>query len=215
MQGKSTAELINKMKTSIQHQAETTVREIKRQAEQDADRLRVHTVYQERTKIVDASRLERKRIISQKSVSLSTETGKQRMKLLNMRNDAVESAMDLSKKDLAEFVAKPEYKALLRDLCVQGLLSLMENEVAIAVTARDQDVAKSMVGEITKEYTARTKKDAKITISDYVLPDAAIGGCVLIAKEGKIQCSNTLMDRLVLACKDLYPRIREILFREK
>ena len=215
MQGKSTTELINKMKTSIQHQAETTVREIQRQAEQDADRLRVHTVYQERTKIVDASRLERKRILSQKSVSLSTETGKQRMKLLNMRNEAVDAAMELSKKDLVEFVGKPEYKALLRDLCVQGLLSLMETEVAVAVTARDKDVAKALLGEIAKEYTARTKKDVKVTLSDYTLPEAAIGGCVLIAKEGKIQCSNTLMDRLALACKDLYPRIREIFFKEK
>lgn len=215
MQGKSTTELINKMKTSIQHQAETTVREIQRQAEQDADRLRVHTVYQERTKIVDASRLERKRILSQKSVSLSTETGKQRMKLLNMRNEAVDAAMELSKKDLVEFVGKPEYKTLLRDLCVQGLLSLMEEEVAVAVTARDKDVAKGLLGEIAKEYTARTKKDVKVTLSDYTLPDPAIGGCVLIAKEGKIQCSNTLMDRLALACKDLYPRIREIFFKEK
>lgn len=215
MQGKSTAELINKMKTSIQHQAETTATEIKRQAEQDADRLRIHTVYQERTKIVDASQLERKRIISQKSVSLSTETGKQRMKLLKMRNEAVESAMELSKKELSEFVTKPEYTTLLRDLCVQGLLSLMEDEVAVAVTERDRDTVKGMAGEIAKEYTARTQKNVKVTLSDYTLPDAAIGGCVLIAKEGKIQCSNTLMDRLVLACKDLYPRIREIFFQDK
>jgi vacuolar-type H+-ATPase subunit E/Vma4 len=204
-------ELINKMKASIKHQATTNAIQIREQAKQDADRMKMRTVYQAKMKIKDENKLKKKQVRSQKSVRLSVVNGGERMKILCIRDEAVNRAVDLARDRLRDFAASPSYPKLLHDLALQGLVALGELEVAIAVKASDQEAIQAALGELASEAKERLKgAEVKVTRSEYVLPDAAIGGCVLIAKGGKIQCSNTLMDRLMLACKDLYPEINKI-----
>ncbi|OHS94411.1 hypothetical protein TRFO_39397 [Tritrichomonas foetus] len=208
------AEMIKKMKASIAHQAETNAEQIRNVAKEDADRIKTRQLYQARMKIKEENKLRKKQIRAQKSVQLSIANGQQRMKVLKIRDEAVNSAMEKAAEQLKEYVKKPEYADLLYKLCLQGILSLNENSVEIAVTAADAQIFNSKKNDIASGYKERTQKDVQITLSSYVLPDEAIGGCVVIAKEGKIQLSNTLMDRLSLSCKDLYPKIREIFFNK-
>jgi V-type H+-transporting ATPase subunit E len=210
MQSSLTTQLIAKMKASIKHQATTTANQIKDQAAQDADRAKTRTVYNAKIKIKDENKLKKKQILSQKSVRLSVVNGSERMKILRIRDDAVNKAVDRAADKLREFSQKPEYRQLLHDLCLQGLIALNEPEVALAVKAGDQDLIREILPELKATFGGRIGQDAQLTLSDYVLPDAAIGGCVLIAMGGKIQCSNTLMDRLMLACKDMYPQIQVV-----
>ncbi|OHT12053.1 hypothetical protein TRFO_18246 [Tritrichomonas foetus] len=206
------AEMIKKMKASIAHQAETNAEQIREAAKQDSDRIKLRQIYQAQMKIAEENKLREKQIRAQKSVKLSIANGQQRMKVLKIRDEAVNSAMEKATEQLKEYVKKPEYPELLYKLCLQGVLSLNEDKVEIAVTAADAEIFNSKKSNIASEYKKRTEKDVEISLSSYVLPDQAIGGCVVIAKEGKLQCSNTLMDRLSLSCKDLYPKIREIFF---
>jgi vacuolar-type H+-ATPase subunit E/Vma4 len=162
-------------------------------------------------KIKDENKLKKKHIRSQKSVRLSVVNGGQRMKILDIRDKAVNRAVDLAVDRLRTFATGPGYPQLLSDLVLQGLVALGETEVAIAVTAADQGALRTALPAVQGRAAEKLNVPAvALSVSAYVLPDAAIGGCVLIAKGGKIQCSNTLMDRLVLACKDLYPQINKV-----
>jgi vacuolar-type H+-ATPase subunit E/Vma4 len=210
MQSPLTHQLIAKMKASIKHQATTTAAQIREQANQDADRVKTRTVYHAKIKIKDENKLKKKQILSQKSVSLSVVNGSERMKILRIRDDAVNNAIDLAAAKLRAFSESPQYRQLLHDLCLQGLAALNEAQVALAVKAGDQTLIQEIIPELKAAFDAKAGQNSDLTVSDYVLPDAAIGGCVLIAMNGKIQCSNTLMDRLMLACKDMYPEIQKV-----
>ena len=132
------------------------------------------------------------------------------MKLLKIRDQAIEKALHQAEEKLKQTVNSPKYNEILYGLCLEGLLCLREQEVEIAVRKSDQDFVKQNIQKLTEDYHQKTDLNVKISLSDYIVPDDCIGGCVLISQEGKIQISNTLLDRLHLACKDLYPQIRKI-----
>jgi vacuolar-type H+-ATPase subunit E/Vma4 len=209
--GRTNRDLIEKMKASIRHQATTNAVQIREQATQDADRMKTRTVYQAKLKIKDENKLKKKQVRSQKSVRLSVVNGGERMKILCIRDEAVNRSVDIAAERLREFAQGPSYPKLLNDLVLQALIALGDADVAVAVKASDQDVIRQALPALTSAAKEKLAlPEVTVKLSDYVLPDAAIGGCVLIAKGGKIQCSNTLMDRLMLACKDLYPEINRI-----
>ncbi|KAH0785847.1 V-type proton ATPase subunit E [Histomonas meleagridis] len=210
MKPNTTADMIKKMEDSIQHEAENKAKSIKTQAAQDADRFKTSTIYRAKLKLKDEKALRQKQIIAQKSVQLSLINGNQRMSILQIRDEAVHKAMDMAVKKLEEISKSSEYRDLLFKLCLQGLLSLLEPKVELAVKQADQELLEGMLDELSQEYSKRTEKEIEVSLSSYVVSDKCIGGVVLIAKEGQIQCSNTLADRLHLACKDLYPQINKI-----
>jgi len=215
MQNSAAIEMINKMKAGIEHQARTNADNIIEQAKQDAERLKTRSVYQARSKIKEENKLKKKQIRSKKSVQLSIANGKQRMRVLKIRNDAIEQATKKAEEELIQIVKTPQYEKILVDLCVQGLLSLMEPAVELAVKESDKSLLERVIGNISSIFKEKSGQDCEVSVSSYVVPDECIGGVVLIAHNQQIQCSNTLKDRLHLACKDLYPEIRKIFFDEE
>lgn len=224
MNSKSAQEMIKKMVDSIHHQAETNCKQIRALAEESANQIRTKTKYNACGKIDDDMELKQKLTQNKKAVKLSIQNGIQRMKILKVREEAVDQSMKIAEEKLKKFVKTPEYSELLSKLCAQSLLAMDEEKVEFAVTAADAKIFENQKDNIIELYKQKAPKPNKsksddddddevkidISLSSYVLPDAAIGGCVAIAKEGTLQCSNTLMDRLVLSCKDLYPQIRQI-----
>ena len=215
MQGRSALEMMEKMKAGIEHQAKQTAEDIKKKADEEASRLLQKKVYNEKAKIKEDNKQTKKQILSQKSVQVSVAKGKQQMKILKIRNEAIDKALKKAEERLQKTAASAEYKGILFNLCLEGLLALREKVVEIAVRKCDADEIKNNIQKLKDEYHQKTDLDVELTLSDYVVPDECIGGCVLISQEGKIQISNTLMDRLHLACKDLYPEIRKIFLSEK
>ena len=223
MNSKSAQEMIKKMVDSIHHQAETNCKQIRALAEESANQIRTKTKYNACGKIDDDMELKQKLTQNKKAVQLSIQNGIQRMKVLKVREEAVDQSMKIAEEKLKKHVKSSEYPELLKKLCVQSLISIREKKVQFAVTAADAKIFENQKNAIVEIYKQKLEEfktndkddeDIEISLSDYVLPDAAIGGCVAIAQEGTIQCSNTLMDRLVLSCKDLYPQIRKIFLDE-
>ena len=215
MQSNNAIEMIKKMKAGIEHQARTNADNIVEQAKQDSERLKSRTVYQARSKIKEENKLKKKQIREKKSVQLSIANGKQRMKVLHIRNDTIDSCIKQAEEKLIEISNSSEYKSILISLCVQGLLNLLEEQVELAVKKSDATIIQENIQEIERLYKEKSEKDCKVSLSSYVVPDECIGGVVLITNEYKIQLSNTLKDRLHLACKDLYPQIREVFFNNE
>lgn len=115
-----------------------------------------------------------------------------------------------------------KYKALLRDLIVQGLIKLVESDVVIAVRAKDVRLVESVMKDAVDKYVAIMKKEANMDVSkakvtlnkseDGMLAAAKSGGIILYAKQGKIVCDNTLDTRLDTVYYDLKPTVRKMLF---
>lgn len=115
-----------------------------------------------------------------------------------------------------------KYKALLRDLIVQGLIKLVEPEVVIAVRSKDVRLAESIMKEAIDKYIAVMKKEANMDVSkvkvtlnkieEGMVAGAKSGGIILYAKQGKIVCDNTLDTRLDTVYYDLKPTVRKMLF---
>lgn len=229
MNSKTAADMIKKMKESIEHQAQTNKAQIEQDAEEQATSLRNKLVNNARTKIEEDELFSRKQIHDQLAVQLSIVNSVQKMKVLKARDEALNKAMIKAQESLRQYVKSPEYPDLLCNICVQSLLNLGEPNVEFALTENDGPIFDSKKNDILNLYKEKvaarnterknsSKSGNEISIeisrSSYVLPDAAIGGCVAIAKEGTIQCSNTFMDRLTLSCTDLYPRIKDILLEK-
>lgn len=214
MNSVNTEDMIRKMQDSIEHEAENKANDIRKNAQSAANQIRTSQVYKAKIKIKEEKVLRKKHIIEQKSVQLSIVNAAQRMSVLKIRDESLQRAAAMAEKKLAAIAAAPEYRGLLRALCVQGLRLLREPAAELAVRAADQALIASLLPDIAAEYRSQTGADVSLSVSPYVVPDRCIGGAVLIAQGGRIQCSNTLYDRLHLARQDLYPQISEI-FRQK
>lgn len=203
--------MINKMKAGIEHQARTNADSMREQAIHEAERYHAKNVYQAISKIDADNQLVEKNIRAQKAVQLSVVNGQQRKKLLNCRQEAIDKALLKAENKLKEYVKTSKYDEALYKLCLEGLIALSDPEVQLAVRSADAEKVKGFIPRLADEFKEKSQKEVVLSLAEYVVDDSCIGGVVLISHEGTIQMSNTLKDRLHLACTDLYPKIRKIL----
>ncbi len=57
---------------------------------------------------------------------------------------------------------KDEYKTLLKDVILQGLIKLMEAEVCLKCRKSDEELVKSVMNDAAKEYKALMKKEVAV-----------------------------------------------------
>ena len=116
--------------------------------------------------------------------------------------------------------SKPSYPSLLKDLTLQGLLTL-ENERNVQVVCRKEDLTlvKGHISSVAKDYTKRKGgASIKISISPNNLPSQIIPGepsgpgVVVTAQGGRVVCDNTLATRLSSVVYDKTPELRASLF---
>ena len=126
-----------------------------------------------------------------------------------------------------------EYRALLKNLILQGLIRLMEPEVNIRCRKSDAAIVERVLEEAAGEYQKLLKAEVKAyknkdvpinLILDHkrYLPEfneasdlpteSCMGGILMHARRGRIVCSNTLDERLQLVYGEAIPEIREKLF---
>ena len=181
-------------------------------------------------KIFDA-RLEQEGV--EMKIKKSAALNKQRIRKMVERNKWAEEAYKSSHIKLNERMTKKpkEYKALLKNLIVQGLIKLMESNVRIMCRESDEDIVKDVLEEAAQEYKTLMKEqvlalrgqeppcnleiDPKKYLPEYNPSNpmnSCSGGIKLHARKGRIVCSNTLDDRLQLVYQEAIPQIRKLLF---
>jgi V-type H+-transporting ATPase subunit E len=108
-----------------------------------------------------------------------------------------------------------QYKELVKNLIVQGLIKLMEGEVHIRCRKSDLKIVQDVHAQAAEEYKTLMKrevqffKDRDVPIKIVIettkfLPEyddtegaeSCMGGIVLHARKGRIVCSNTIDERL-------------------
>ncbi len=112
----------------------------------------------------------------------SQKMNKLRLEKLKIKIDCVNSVLDEVRTGLINRIKnKPEdYKQVLRDLIIQGLVKLLEDEVHIICKKSDFNVISSLIGECKVAFNNLIEKESnkakfinlKITIDEkYFLPD--------------------------------------------
>lgn len=122
-------------------------------------------------------------------------------------------------------VSNAEYKKVLRDLIIQGMIKLLEDEVVIRARKEDQSYiqgilsdceahfAKYMREQTGREYTTKLILDKEKLLTE--ADGGALGGVILSSKDRKIVCINTMQSRLNQVFEELLPEIRRALFPTK
>ncbi len=97
----------------------------------------------------------------------------------------------------------------------------MENNVEIKCRKQDLDMVRSLIPEVEQEFRAKVlaecKQDipCKITLNEENLERSkknCIGGVLASTLFGRIECSNTVQDRIELVFAEFLPDIRSGLF---
>jgi len=169
----------------------------------------------------------RKDRVITKRIERSKALNNARYQSMRRRDDKMKALKDEVTHKLEEVSSSPKYRDLLRLLIVQGCLALQEKTVTVKCRAVDQKLVEPLLAEAvtifqdTCHKASGVKPSLTLTLaSDHlaVAPSQAkggpscCGGIELLARGGKIRCSNTLDSRLDIAFRDLEPQIRGILF---
>ena len=153
-----------------------------------------------------------------------------RMTLMNVRNEFMKSLVKEALKKLETEIALPDnkmYQTVCKDLIVQGCIKFLEP--IVLVKCREQDLefiqqiapdAQSQYNDLIARETDSDKYVTEIRIieDDFIDPaseEGKCGGVILMTKNKKITCSNSLNNRLHLCYEESLPTLRQDLFPSK
>ncbi|AQZ09162.1 VMA4 (YOR332W) [Zygosaccharomyces parabailii] len=200
---------LNKMQAFIRKEAEEKAREIQLKADQEYEIEKTGLVRNE-TSNIDANFEDKMKKASLKQqITQSTVANKMRLKVLGAREECLGAIFDKALEDLKAIGKKEkDYKPILKASIVEAMLRLLEPQVIVKITQKDQKLAKSLVDTVVKEYKEKAGKDVKVTISDDFLGKDIAGGAVVTNSDGKIVVDNTLEERLKMLSESALPAIR-------
>lgn len=137
---------------------------------------------------------------------------------MELINELKEEVMEALKKQLQD---QQKFKALMKDLIVQGLIRLMEPKVNLRCRTEDLKVVKSIIRDAEDEYCEFIKKELNEThectveiCEDVPLTssETKLGGVMLYCGNNRIVITNTIDSRFQLCLAESIPDFRNILF---
>jgi len=146
----------------IYKEADEKANEITAKALEEFSIEKSRLVREERVRITKEFEKKEKQIEVQKKIAYSNELNHSRLQVLKAREEGVQKLLHEAYKRLANISKDAQgYKKLLHALIVQGLLKLQEPKVLIICRKQDLDLVKSVLPEVTKEYTKKNRKSLR------------------------------------------------------
>jgi len=215
---------LGQMVAFIKSEAEEKANEIMSKAQEEFSIEKARIVQAEKRKIMQDFEKKEKQVEIQKKIAASNELNQSRLKILKSRDDCVQGVISEAHARLRTLTQNPEqYKKLLKDLIVQGLLKLSEADVQVRCRRSDQGLVKDVLNDANTDYHKKSGRTCKLSLdSQHFLPPGpeeaksgeaiCSGGIVLSIADGRIVCSNTLDARLALAFEQQLSDVRTTLF---
>jgi len=210
-------EVLNEMKKMvafINQEAIEKAREIKVKADEEFNIEKAKLVRQESINIEATFQRKSKQAEIQKKITHSNMINKSRLKVLQARQQLLEEVFNETRNQLFKISQdNVKYRDLLKDLILQGLYQLMDDQVRIIVRKSDIDLASNAIKVASQSYKETTKRNIEVELDkENNLPDDGAGGIILTSHFGRIRINNTLEERLLLGQEELLPEIRVLLF---
>lgn len=131
---------------------------------------------------------------------------------LKTRKEIIEKVLEETRLKFEEFRNTSDYRNFLKNLVVEGVLGLGENEVVVAIGKQDLHfLQENTLKEITKHF-AGIGKSIKIEVSKR---DNMGQGVIVEAKSGRSLFDNTISSRIRRLENELRVIIRDVLFGEQ
>ncbi|KAI9016956.1 putative vacuolar ATP synthase subunit E [Gaertneriomyces semiglobifer] len=206
------AQEMNKMVSFIKQEALEKAREIKIKADEEFNIEKAKIVRHETIAIEAFYQKKMKQAEVQRKIQQSNHVNKCRLRVLQARQQVLDSLMSEARKRLITIRQNQEqYKELLHNLILQSLFQLMESKITVTARADDIDTIQSLLPQIADAFTKETGTKVNLTVESGLSEDCA-GGVVVGAHEGRIRVSSTLENRLELCGEQMLPDIRILLF---
>lgn len=214
---------VQQMVRFIRQEAEEKANEIAVSAEEEFNIEKLQIVEAEKRKIRQEYERKEKQLEIRKRIDYSMQLNASRLKVLQAQDDLVRGMRESAEKQLASVSNAHNYRKLLKDLIIQGLLRLKEPSVLLRCRESDLELVYEVLEDAKNEYLDKVKVEfVEIHVDDRkFLPPAhdskraghfCAGGVVLASKDGRIVCENTLDARLGVVFKQKLPEIRRRLF---
>lgn len=161
------------MTAFIKQEALEKAREIEIKANEEFSIEKSRLVRQE-TDAIDAAHAKRlKQAAMSQQITRSTVANKTRLKVLAARQQLLDDIFTAASKRLDEGTKDTaKYRAILKNLLLEGLYALSEPEVQVRARKADYDILKDAIKDAEGEYKSNTDKETKVTIDeDNALPE--------------------------------------------
>nr|CAG8494571.1 6982_t:CDS:2 [Entrophospora candida]CAG8634955.1 1785_t:CDS:2 [Entrophospora candida] len=200
---------MNKMVTFIRQEAIEKAREIKVKADEEFNIEKAKLVRQESINIEALFQRKFKQAEVQKKIAQSNHVNKSRLKVLQARQQLLDELFLDTRNQLQKITQdKDRYSTLLKDLILQGLYQLMDENVTVIIRKCDLGLIEDAIKISSGLYKESTKLPIKIEVSkENYLADDGAGGVVLSSYFGRIKINNTLEERLSLAQDEMLPEL--------
>ncbi|KAL5655954.1 hypothetical protein ACJX0J_035273, partial [Zea mays] len=206
---------IQQMVRFIRQEADEKANEISVSAEEEFNIEKLQLVEAEKKKIRQEYERKEKQVEVRKKIEYSMQLNASRIKVLQAQDDLVNKMKDDAMKELLLVSHNHhEYKNLLKDLIIQGLLRLKEPAVLLRCRKDDHHHVESVLHSAKHEYASKADvHEPEIFVDhDVYLPPApshhdahgqfCSGGIVLASRDGKIKTQpknhSSLMSDVVL-----------------
>ncbi|KAL4419923.1 hypothetical protein ABPG75_007021 [Micractinium tetrahymenae] len=220
---------ISQMVMFIKQEAEEKAAEIGVSAEEEFNITKLQLLEAEKAKIRKEFERREGTIEVKKKVEYSKQLNESRLKVLQAREDAVQTLLHEAFSALAALSKdQAAYKRLLTDLLVQALYKLQEPRALVRCRQADVQLVQDAMGAAQAKFKQEFGKPAPDMELDTAHPlppppragththddefQSCCGGVVVTSADGKIVCSNTLDDRLRITYSQNLPDIRTVLF---
>ncbi|CAG8438587.1 12821_t:CDS:2 [Dentiscutata heterogama] len=163
---------MSKMVAFINQEALEKATEIKVKADEEFNIEKAKLVRQESINIEATYQRKIKQAEIQKKIAQSNLINKSRLKVLQERQQMLEELFGETRSKLKEISQnKDSYINLLKDLILQGLYQLMDENVSIIVKESELDLAQNAIKLATKTFTDETRSPVHIEIGKENLPE--------------------------------------------
>jgi len=204
---------MEKMVSFIKQEANEKAREIKIKADEEFNIEKAKIVRQETIAIEALYQKKAKQAEIQKKIAESNRNNKTRLQILQARQQYLNKINDEAQKALVDYSNNdPKYAETLKDIVLQSLYQLMEEDITITCREKDLDIVKKAVEEVIPVYKEKTGKVASVKYSANYLPATSAGGIIMAGFGDRIVINNTLENRLEIASDELLPAIKTMLY---
>lgn len=218
---------IDQMVRFIKQEAQEKASEIAVSAEEEFNIEKLHMLEAEKGRVRKDFERREGQVETKKKIEYSKQLNASRIKVLQIREDAVQSVLEEAEKKLQGFTTdKAKYKAMLTDLLIQALAKLRQPAALVMGRECDADLIKAAIEPARKGYSDRFGTEApsvEYDSSSFLPPppkggaksdeyESCSGGIKVSSTNGKITCDNTFDTRLAIAYQATLPSIRAVLF---
>jgi len=209
---------IKQMTTFIYSEARDKAAEISKKGEEEFS-IEVHRlITEQKDKVRQQYEKKTKAVETKYAIEKSMAINKKRLEKIKARQEMMGN---ISNDVRSQIEREGQNASFVTKLIVQGLLMLLETEVIVRCRKSDESMVRGLLSNASAEYAKYIKqetgkdKSVRLTVDTEYLPQACLGGVMLLCSGKKITIDNTISVRLNLVMEQAKPAIRSLLFPDK